>query len=101
MERRNIQIDQGELIRALTVIVDHLKAQRETSVFEILEDYYWEVSEQQLYDPTQDPSQFTLAQLSHDWECISQILTGDSPPIGYALVWLSALLRAIGQKHVA
>lgn len=68
--------------------------------FEMSEDYYWEISQEQLYDPYTKPEDLTLGQLSDDWSRLKLILEGESPPIGYALVWLSAILRIVGQKSV-
>ena len=53
-----------------------------------------------LYDPIKDPSNFSLGQLSEDGQRLSQILAGETPPIGYALVWLGSILRAAGQTIV-
>lgn len=94
-----MRIELDDLVRALNVVVQHIKEQHQGSV-EISEDYYWEIDPAQLYDPTKDPSQFSLGQLSDDWQRLGQIITGEAPPIGYALVWLSSILRAVGQKNV-
>ncbi len=99
MESDNLQLDFDDLIRALNVISEHIR-QSHPEPLEISEDYYWEIAETQLYDPTQDPSDFSLGQLSEDWHRVSQILSGEAPPIGYALVWLGSLLRVIGQRNI-
>jgi hypothetical protein len=92
-------------VSELRAIADRLFAyleETERGEFEIPEDYYWEISKEDLYDPAKDPNpkDFGVGQLSHDWERLNAILAGDDPPIGYALVWLSAVLRAIGEKTV-
>ena len=94
-----IQIGIGELKRILELLADHIRNESGQTLT-ISEDYYWEVDERQLYNPTQDPDVFNLGQLSDDWQRLSKILHGEDPPIGYALVWLGAVLRAIGQKYV-
>ena len=99
-ESNNIQVRLEDLGRALQLIAKHIETSQGGSV-EIGQDYYWEIAEAELYDPTKDPSGFSLGQLSDDWERLQQLLTGEAPPIGYAMVWLSALLRAVGQKVVA
>jgi hypothetical protein len=95
----NIRIELDELTRALELILQHVRAYQNGPV-EIAEDYYWEIPQAQLYDPTKDPSSFTIGQLSEDWTRIEQLLKGEAPPIGYALVWLGSILRAVGQKNV-
>ena len=66
--------------------------------FEVSEDYYWSIEKDEVYDPLKDPKNLTMGQLSDDWNELKSILEGDSPPIGYALVWFSAILRIIGEK---
>jgi len=66
--------------------------------FEITDDYYWEISKDQLYDPSSDPTDLAFGQLSHDWERLQAILKEEDPPVGYACVWLSSILRSLGEK---
>ena len=70
------------------------------SELEISEDFYWLVEEGEVYNPSRDPSDLTMGQLSDDWSELEAILDGKNPPIGYALVWLSAILRIVGEKTV-
>jgi hypothetical protein len=42
-----------------------------------------------------------MGQLSDDWNEVAKIASGQRPPIAYALVWLSSLLRFIGSKLVS
>jgi hypothetical protein len=87
----------------LRAIADRLFAYLEETgrrEVEISEDYYWAISKEEIYDPSKDPTDLTIGQLSDDWKELSAIVKGDSPPIGYALVWFSAILRAIGEKTV-
>lgn len=65
---------------------------------EIREDYYWFISQEEVYDPSQEPKELTIGQLSDDWQELKHILSDKSPPIGYALVWFSAILRNVGEK---
>ena len=76
-----IRIELEDLVRVLKVVIQHVKEQRQGPV-EISEDYYWEINQAQLYDPTKDPSDFSLGQLSDDWQRLSQVLDGEAPPIG-------------------
>ena len=87
----------------LQAIVDRLFAHLEETGrkdFEVPEDYYWSIEKDEIYDPLKDPKNLTMGQLSDDWDELKAILEGDNPPIGYALVWLSAILRVIGEKAV-
>lgn len=70
-------------------------------IVEIDMDYYWEVEEEQRYVPMDEPTLYSVGQLTDDWSEISKILDGQDDPIGYALVWLSSILRVIGEKYSA
>ncbi len=58
----NIRIELDDLVRALTKSVEHLKEKGREFV-EIDEDYYWAITDEQLYNPNQQFSEFMLGQL--------------------------------------
>jgi hypothetical protein len=88
-------------LRAITQrLFDHLEAQG-TKVVELPADYYWDISKAGRYDPYQRPSELNLGQLTDDWRELTMILEGDKEPIAYALVWLAAILRAVGEEVVS
>jgi len=37
---------------------------------------------------------------SDDWNELQRIVRGESAPIAYALVWLAAILRRVGEQAV-
>lgn len=94
-----MRIPLAELRRITNQLYDHLEAQGLSSV-EVPNDYYWEIPKEQRRDVYRDPVGFTTGQTSDDWEELRKILSGESEPIGYALVWLAALLREIGEEVV-
>ena len=95
-----MQITTTELRQALTKILDHLDEAGQATVT-INKDYYWAIPPHQQYDPYEKPKEFTLGQLSDDWLQIKKINEGQSVPVGYALVWLSTIIRAVGEENVA
>lgn len=99
MESKNHSVALDEIERAVLLVLKHLKDQQVVHV-EIPEDYYWDIAEEDRYDPAKTPSDVSLGQLSEDWERLRQILEGDAPPVGYALVWAGSLLRKIGSSNV-
>ena len=74
--------------------------QSERSEVTIDQDYYWHLHDEQQYDPAIKPVDLTLGQLTDDWNELQKIVANDSPPIGYAFVWLSSILRAVGINTV-
>lgn len=67
----------------------------------ISEDFYWAIPKEGRYDPYSQPKELTLGQLTDDLSELERIATGESEPISYGLVWLSSILRVIGEKIVA
>ena len=67
---------------------------------EIEEDYYWYIKEADVYNSDEDPTDFEMGQLTDDMDELRKIKTGESPPLGYALFWLSSILRIVGEKTV-
>ncbi len=61
-------------------------------------DYYWHIPKKQVYNPYEEPSDFTLGQLTDDWDELKRVLESEIEPFGYDLVRLSAILRAIGEN---
>ena len=97
-----MRIQISELRRATTVLFDHLERSGRTEI-EVTEDFYWSIPEKHLYSAYTAPteSELTMGQLSDDWNEVAKIASGQRPPIAYALVWLSSLLRFIGTKLAA
>ncbi len=94
-----MQITTDELRLLLAKVLDHLDASG-NHVLNVEKDYYWAIPFAQQYDPYNEPTKFTLGQLSDDLAELKRIVDGRSSPIGYALVWLSTIMRAIGQESV-
>jgi hypothetical protein len=92
-----VRISVAEIETTCEQLLRHLRAEGITEV-EIEKDYYWSIPERALYDPTAQPKELTIGQLTDDWRELQRIRDGEKQPIGYALVWLAALLRAVGQQ---
>lgn len=94
-----MKIDISVLDNASQKIFQLLNEQKIESV-EINEDLYWNISKDEIYNPYSDPKDLDLGQLSDDLLKITNISSGESEPIGYALVWLSSIYRIIGEKSM-
>ena len=69
--------------------------------FEIPAEYYWNIVKDEAYDPYRKPTQLTLGQLSDDWAELEKVLQSDEEILGFHLVWLAAVCRAIGEFNVS
>lgn len=87
----------SELRQATNLLFDHLERAGHTEI-ELDSDHYWSIPNEKLYSVYEDPSDFTVGQLSEDLENVRAIVAGSRPPIAYAFVWVSTLLRFIGSK---
>lgn len=65
---------------------------------QIEEDYYWSIPKEARYQMESEPDEFTIGQLSEDWEFL-QTNNGENQ-IGYAFVWLASIFRVVGEKVV-
>ncbi len=62
-------------------------------------EYYWHISAKEKYDMNILPVDHTIGQLSQDIENLRKAHAENSP-LAYDLVWLSAILRALGEKVI-
>jgi hypothetical protein len=87
-------------LRAISNLLFDYLEETERTEFDIDEDYYWSVPKTGRYDPSKEPTDMELGQLTFDWNELTAISRAESPPIGYALVWLSEVLKTVGEKAV-
>ena len=80
-------------------LFEHLTAQG-IQVIQLDVDYYWNINHDEVYNLNQTPTNINVGQLSDDWHELRRILSNEQEPLAYQLVWLSAILRAIGEKLV-
>lgn len=87
-------------LRAVTdLLFDHL-TEEGVSEIELRSDYYWQIEPELRYDRHDEPTSFTMGQLSEDLSFLEQIYRGERPPVAYGLVWAATLLRYIGEQIV-
>lgn len=96
-----MEIKVSELHDVFEKLLKHLKDSGYQSV-DIPYDYYWNIPKKSRYDITKDldVGECDLGQLTDDWENLQEIAQGNSPPISYALVWLSEILKVIGEEII-
>ena len=92
-----MKISVEELRVAFNLLIDHLEATGQETL-EIDDDFYWDVPCEVRYDSYEIIEGATLGQLSDDWNEVQLMLEGRRPILGYGLVWLSSVLRRVGEK---
>jgi hypothetical protein len=92
----NIKIQ--DVRKVFDTLVAHIIEAKESEP-ELPWDYYWDMPIENRYNPDSEPKdeQLNLGQLEDDWTDLSR--TADEEyPVGYAFVWFSSILRAIGES---
>ncbi len=92
-------INISDLRKITNLLLTRLEEEGHTSV-EISQDYYWDIAKEKRFNPYEEPKELTLGQLTDDWNEINNILKKQNPPISYALVWVAAILRVIGEETI-
>ena len=60
-------------------------------------DLYWNILDEELYDPYKDPVGLTMGSLTDDWEFLQKVMSGERDMIDYDLYKLAAILRCLGE----
>ncbi|MUL36522.1 hypothetical protein [Gloeocapsopsis dulcis] len=94
-----MQVTVSELRAVSEQLFLHLERKGYSSV-ELSADYYWNIPKELRYNPYEEPKELDLGQLTDDWANLCNVLEGKTDPLGYALVWLSTVLRAVGETVI-
>lgn len=90
----------AELRQAANALFDHIERSGIDEI-EVDQDYYWSIPDEKLHAIYEEPTGFTAGQLSDDLQELRRMNSGERPPMAYALVWLSSLLRFAGTRIVS
>jgi hypothetical protein len=95
-----IKISTAELRRLTELLFAHLE-KTGNSIIELPDDYYWKVPDDQRYVIDTEPKVLNIGQLSFDLKDLQSIDRGENEPLAYGFVWLSSILRAVGEQVVS
>jgi hypothetical protein len=94
-----MKVNIDELQRATERVLRHMRDSGVTEV-EVPHDYYWEVPAAARYDPSAEPEQLSIGQLSDDLNELRRMADNETEPLAYALVWLGSVFKAVGETVV-
>lgn len=94
-----MEITTQDIRKIFDLLIDHIDDQHGRSIV-LNADYYWHIPEEERTNIYVTPSSMDIGQLTEDWERLNDILLTRQEPIGYAFIWLSEILRSIGEQHV-
>lgn len=63
-------------------------------------DYFWAIPREQRNDPCSKPSELTIGQLTESLDNVERMVSDHDSTLAYGLVWLSDVLRAVGEEVV-
>ncbi|MFE4977226.1 hypothetical protein ACFRAR_34610 [Kitasatospora sp. NPDC056651] len=92
-----LSVPLAELRRSFDVLLRHVEAATAGGAVALDKDYFWSVPPDEQYDVTRRPDDLTIGQLSESWQHLRDLLADEDRVLGYHLVWLADVLRAIGQ----
>ncbi|MFF0531144.1 hypothetical protein ACFYT3_22495 [Nocardia amikacinitolerans] len=93
-----LHVSLTELRKSIDLLMDHLDSAADGDTLHLDQDYFWSIPQDELYDVNRTPADLTVGQLSWSWEQLTALLADPDRAVGHHLVWLSEVLRAIGQK---
>jgi hypothetical protein len=93
---QDLSIPIPRLREAFERAIDQL-AELEGNTLHLRHDYFWSIPADELYDVYSRPTNITIGQVSESWQHIQDLLDGKTDFLNYHLIWLSDVVRAIGQ----
>ncbi|MEV0248388.1 hypothetical protein AB0H76_17455 [Nocardia sp. NPDC050712] len=98
MTEWQLHVSLSELRRSFDLLMEHIEAATDGDTVRLDQDYFWSIPQDELYDTAKTPTDLTLGQLSWSWEHLTDLRADPDQVVGYHLVWLSEVLRAVGQN---
>ncbi|KKL16532.1 hypothetical protein LCGC14_2494630 [marine sediment metagenome] len=92
-----MKVTTREIMDIVSVLCQHLD-NCGCSEVEIEETSYWSIPKEYEYDAYSDPREHTLGDLQDDWDQLQRMAMNPDDAVGYGLVWLASVLRAVGQQ---
>lgn len=65
---------------------------------ELDQDYYWSLPKEAKYDVLKETKVSQVGSLAEDYRQIEKLVTGGHDAVGYDLVYLAAIFRALGEE---
>ncbi|MFD5465101.1 hypothetical protein ACFWIQ_20065 [Kitasatospora sp. NPDC127059] len=96
-----LYVSLAELRRSFDVLLSHVEAAAAGDTVALDKDYFWSIPSDELYDVAREPGAPTIGQLSESWQHLRDLLADQDRALGYHLVWLADVLRAMGQDFPA
>lgn len=94
-----VRVPVDQLRRVFELLVAHAEKSGGTEL-SVSKDYFWSIPVPGRYDVHTEPLEFTIGQVSESWDNLKTTMDDESKVLGYGLVWLADVLRAMGDEAV-
>lgn len=61
-------------------------------------DPFWAIPQESRYDVYSEPRELTIGSVSESWSSLKDMIDHEDRVVGYGLIWLADVLRAIGDE---
>ena len=92
-----VRVPVEQLRQVFDLLMTHI-ARDEGAELPISRDYFWSIPAPERYDVYNPPGELTIGQVSESWAALQGMLEQESGVVGYGLVWLAEVLRALGDE---
>ncbi|MBP2618380.1 hypothetical protein [Chryseobacterium jejuense] len=100
MENKKVELKKADFKKLIEALVSELEKLNDSDSFAFDNDLYWNIIDEELYDPYKDPTELTMGSLVEDWEFLQKVLDGKREMIDYDLYKLASLLRFLGKSMI-
>lgn len=93
-----MRVNIEELSKIIAILLLNLRNSKGNEV-ELKNDYYWDISSEQIYNPYDEPNDISLGQLSDDLNEVYRLLSSSNEAIPYDLKRIAEILKAISIEN--
>ncbi|MDR0467985.1 MAG: hypothetical protein LBG67_03955 [Campylobacteraceae bacterium] len=93
-----MKVNIDELKKTVMLLLSKLKDGKGDEI-ELKNDYYWDISSEQLYNPYDKPSEISLGQLPDDLNEIYRLSKSNDEAIPYDLKRVAEILKALSIEN--
>lgn len=91
-------VDISNLQYVINILLSKL-IERKGEKIEIENDFYWELTNNELYNPYEEPTEVSLGQLSHNLEALARLEQHSDEAIPYDLNRVATILKALSVEN--
>jgi hypothetical protein len=92
------EVPLAELREVIELLLAH--AERAGGSVTLEHDLFWELPPERRHDFGQEPAEHTVGRLSESWAHLTAMADDPDRVVGYGLVWLADVLRALGHQSI-